>query len=135
MLFATLQAKNLNGDGEKKINMSELKELTNKILEFRDARDWKQFHTPKDLAIGLSLEAGEVAEHFLWKNEAELREHIKNHKEEIGDELADVLYFLLLMANDFEIDLFQAAQRKIEKTAKKYPVEKAKGNHTKYTDL
>ncbi|MBP6859279.1 MAG: nucleotide pyrophosphohydrolase [Candidatus Magasanikbacteria bacterium] len=115
--------------------MSELKELTDKILEFRNARDWKQFHTPKDLAIGLTLEAGEVAEHFLWKNKEELQQHIENHSEEIGDELADVLYFLLLMANDFNIDLFQAAQRKIEKTAKKYPVEKAKGKHTKYTDL
>ncbi len=135
MLLVILQVRNLNGDGEKKTSMSELKELTDKILEFRNARDWKQFHTPKDLAIGLTLEAGEVAEHFLWKNKEELQQHIENHSEEIGDELADVLYFLLLMANDFNIDLFQAAQRKIEKTAKKYPVEKAKGKHTKYTDL
>lgn len=115
--------------------MSDLKTLTDKILAFRDERDWKQFHTPKDLAIGLSLEAGEVAEHFHWKNEAEIVEHIKNYREEIGDELADVLNYLLLMAHDFDIDLFAATVRKIEKSAQKYPIEKAKGSHKKYTEF
>lgn len=116
-------------------HMSDLKILTDKILAFREERDWKQFHTPKDLAVGLSLEAGEVMEHFHWKNEAEIFEHIKNHKEEIGDELADVLNYLLLMAHDFDIDLFQATLDKIEKTAIKYPIEKAKGNNKKYTEF
>lgn len=115
--------------------MSELKELTDKMIAFRNERDWKQFHTPKDLAIGILLEAGEVAEHFHWKNEAEIKEHIVSHKEEIGDELADVLYYLLLMAHDFDIDLVEAAKKKIAKTAQKYPVEKSKGSHKKYTEL
>ena len=101
--------------------MLSLEDLQKKIIAFRDARDWKQFHTPKDLAVGLSLEAGEVLEHFHWKNDAEIAEHIKNHKEEIGDELADVLNYMLLMAHDFDIDLFAATLRKIEKTAQKYP--------------
>ena len=115
--------------------MSNLEDLQKKILAFRDARDWKQFHTPKDLAVGLSLEAGEVLEHFLWKNPEEIAEYLKTHKEEIGDEMGDVLNYLLIMANDFGIDLADATSKKIDKNAKKYPVEKARGRHTKYTEL
>src|SRR3989344_2355642 len=111
-----------------------LEEIQKKIIAFRDARDWKQFHTPKDLATGLTLEAGEVAEHFLWKDKAEIEEYIKTHKEEIGDEMGDVLNYLLIMANDFGIDLLDATSKKIDKNATKYPVEKAKGRHTKYTE-
>ncbi|HSR88927.1 MAG TPA: nucleotide pyrophosphohydrolase [Candidatus Udaeobacter sp.] len=112
-----------------------LEDIQKKIIAFRNERDWQQFHTPKDLAIGLTLEAGEVAEHFLWKTEEELKEYIKTHKEEIGDEMSDVLNYLLIMANDFGIDLLDATDKKIVKNAKKYPVEKAKGRHTKYTEL
>ncbi len=115
--------------------MSDLKILTDKILAFRKERDWKQFHTPKDLVIGLALESAEVMEHFHWKNEDEIKEHLKSHKEEVGDELADVLYYLLLMAHDFKIDLFKAAKAKLKKTANNYPVSKSKGKHTKYTSL
>ena len=115
--------------------MISLEEVQKKIIAFRDARDWKQFHTPKDLATGLTLEAGEVAEHFLWKDEAEIIEYLKTHKEEIGDEMGDVLNYLLIMANDFGIDLLDATSKKIDKNAEKYPVEKAKGRHTKYTEL
>ncbi len=115
--------------------MMNLEDLQKKIIAFRDERDWKQFHTPKDLAVGLSLEAGEVAEHFLWKDEAEIAEYLKTHKEEIGDEMGDVLNYLLIMANDFGIDLLDATDKKIDKNAQKYPVEKAKGRHTKYTEL
>jgi NTP pyrophosphatase (non-canonical NTP hydrolase) len=115
--------------------MISLEELQKKIIAFRDARDWKQFHTSKDLAIGLMLEAGEVAEHFLWKTEEQLREHKRTHKEEIGDEMGDVLYFLLTMANDFDIDLLEAANKKIAKTELKYPIKKSKGKNTKYTHL
>ena len=115
--------------------MITLEELQKKIIAFRDARDWKQFHTPKDLATGLTLEAGEVAEHFLWKSEEEIKEYLKTHKEEIGDEMGDVLNYLLIMANDFGIDLADATDKKIDKNAQKYPVEKAKGKHTKYTNL
>src|SRR3989338_6556852 len=115
--------------------MTNLDDLQKKIIAFRDERDWKQFHTPKDMAISLALEAAEVLEHFQWKNEAEIREYIVSHKEEIGDELADVLWWVLLMSHDLGIDILEASEKKIEKTAKKYPVEKSKGRHTKYTEL
>lgn len=115
--------------------MLSLEEIQKKIIAFRDARDWKQFHTPKDLAVGLSLEASEVLEHFLWKKDVELEEYIKTHKEEIGDEMGDVLNYLLIMANDFGIDLADVTDKKIDKNAQKYPVEKSRGKSTKYTEL
>ncbi|MEK7070380.1 MAG: nucleotide pyrophosphohydrolase [Patescibacteria group bacterium] len=115
--------------------MSDIKKLTKKIIKFRKDRDWEQFHTPKDLAVSLSLEAGEVLEHFQWKNSREIEEHIKDNKEEIGDELADVFNYLLLMAHDFKIDLAKAAEKKINKSAQKYPIAKSKGRHTKYNKL
>ena len=115
--------------------MLRLEDIQKKIIAFRDARDWIQFHTPKDLAIGLSLEAGEVMEHFLWKTPEEIAVYLKTHKEEIADEMGDVLNYLLIMANDFGIDLLDATDKKIDKNAAKYPVEKAKGRHTKYDKL
>lgn len=115
--------------------MSDLEELKKKVVAFRDARDWKQFHTPKDMAISLSLEAAEFLEHFQWKNESEVTEHLKHRKDEVEDELADVLYWVLLIANDFDIDLSKAFEKKLQKSGAKYPVEKAKGKHTKYTEL
>lgn len=112
-----------------------LKELTEKIIEFRNERDWKQFHKPKDLAISLSLEASELLEHFQWKSNEEIEEYIKNNKEEIGYEMGDVLNYLLIMAHDFGIDLVDIADKKIDKNKVKYPVEKAKGSAKKYTEL
>ena len=110
-------------------------ELITKLNAFRDARDWRQFHNPKDSAISLSLEASEVLEHFQWKNEQEMKDHIKSHKEDIGEELVDVLYWVLLLSHDINIDLEKAFAKKMKKNEKKYPVKKARGRHTKYTDL
>ena len=115
--------------------MKSLKFLTEKIIEFRDARDWKQFHNPKDMSLSLVLEATEVMEHFQWKNKEEMEKYVLTHKEEIGDELADVLYWVLLMSFDLGINISDAMERKLEKTEKKYPIEKAKGKHTKYNKL
>lgn len=115
--------------------MSDLQELTNKIIEFRDARDWKQFHNPKDIAISMSLEASEVLEHFQWKTSEEIIKHIESSRELVAEELADVLYWVLLMSHDLDIDIKQALEKKIQLNADKYPVEKSKGNHSKYTDL
>lgn len=112
-----------------------IKDLTKRIIDFRDARDWKQFHNPKDLAISLSLEAAEVLEHFQWKSEKEIEEYVKNNKEEIAAELADVLNYLLLTAHDLDIDIVEALDKKIDRSETKYPVEKAKGKHTKYNKL
>ncbi len=113
----------------------EIKKLTDRVLHFRDARNWKQFHKPKDLAISLSLEAGEVLEHFQWKSEAEIEQYVKTNKDEIADELADVLNYLLLMAHGMDIDLSAAQEKKIKKNGKKYPVEKATGRYLKYDKL
>lgn len=106
-----------------------LSELTEVIQEFINARDWNQFHDPKDLAISLSLEASEVLEHYQWKNNEEV------DKGELSKELVDVLYWVLLMAANLDIDLGEAFKKKMEENEKKYPVEKAKGNKAKYTKL
>lgn len=115
--------------------MTPIEELIKAVVSFRDARDWKQFHNPKDCAISLSLEAAEVLEHFQWKNAEEMAAHIASHKPEIAEELADVLYWVLLMSNDLDIDISDAFRKKLEKNGQKYSVEKAKGRHTKYTEL
>ena len=95
--------------------MKTTEELTKRIVDFRDARDWKQFHNPKDLAISLVLEASEVMEHFQWKKKEEIDEYIKTNKEEIGDELADTLYWILLMGHDLNIDVLDSLEKKIKK--------------------
>jgi NTP pyrophosphatase (non-canonical NTP hydrolase) len=115
--------------------MNQIDALTKIINDFRDARDWKQFHNPKDLAISLSLEAGEVLEHFQWKSPEEIKKYIKENKKEIADELADVFYWVLLMSSDLDIDIEKALRLKMKENAKKYPVKKAKGKHTKYNKL
>lgn len=115
--------------------MSEIKDLTKRIIDFRDAREWKQFHNPKDVALSLSLEAAEVLEHFQWKNGKELDEYIESHKERIGEELSDVLYWVLLMSHDLDINILDALSKKMSKNEEKYVIEKAKGNHKKYTEL
>jgi dCTP diphosphatase len=115
--------------------MSDVKSLTRRIVKFRNARDWKQFHNPKDVSLSLVLEAGEVMEHFQWKNKEEIEKYIVTNKDDIGEELADVLYWVLLMSHDLKIDVLEALEKKIKKNEDKYPVEKAKGKHTKYTEL
>ena len=115
--------------------MKNLQELTNRILAFRDARDWKQFHNPKDVALSLVLEAAEVMEHFQWKNKEEMEKYIVTNKSDIGEELADVLYWVILMSADLNIDILKALEKKIKKNEEKYPVAKAKGKHTKYNKL
>jgi len=115
--------------------VSDIKDLQKKVVAFRDERDWKQFHNPKDSAISLALEAAEVLEHFQWKSPEEMQEHVVKNKVDVSEELADVLYWILLMCNDLDIDISEAFLLKLKKNAKKYPVEKAKGNHKKYTEL
>lgn len=115
--------------------MKSIDELTKRIIDFRDARDWKQFHNPKDMALSMVLEAGEVMEHFQWKNKEEMEKYVIEKKEDVGDELADVLYWVLLMSKDFDIDILESLERKLKKNEAKYPVDKAKGKHTKYNEL
>ena len=115
--------------------MKNIDDLTKRIITFRDARNWKQFHNPKDVALSLVLEASEVMEHFQWKNKEEIEKYVLEKKGEIGEELADVLYWVLLMGHDLNIDVLEALEVKIKKNEEKYPVEKAKGKHTKYNEL
>lgn len=114
------------------IQVNEIKKLTNKAVAFRNERNWKQFHNPKDLAISLSLEANELLENFQWKDSSEA---ISTNMENIKDELADVVVYSLLLANELDLDLEEIVSSKIEKNKKKYPVEKAYGVNTKYTNL
>ncbi len=115
--------------------MKNIDELVKKIVAFRDARDWKQFHNPKDLALSLVLEATEVMEHFQWKNNKEMEKYIIERKNDIGEELADVLYWVLLMSNDLKIDILGELENKMKKNEEKYPIDKTKGKHTKYNKL
>src|SRR5690242_4308895 len=114
--------------------MADIKLLTKKVVDFRDAREWKQFHNPKDEALSLMLEASEVLEHFQWKNGDELNAYIETHKENIGEELVDVLHWVLLMSHDLGIDIEEAFARKKAKDEIKYPVEKFRGSHRKYSE-
>ena len=113
----------------------QISELTEKITRFRDDRDWLQFHNHKDMALSLMLEAAEVLEHFQWKSIEECKKHAKEHREEIADELADVAMYLFELADNLGINLPEAIGVKLAKNTVKYPVERAKGKHTKYTSL
>ncbi len=112
-----------------------LRALTKSALAFRDEREWKQFHNFKDLAVTLSLEAAEVLEHAQWKTAAELEKYLRTHREQVGDELADVLHVLLLLAEHCGIDLAEAFEQKMKQNRLKYPVEKARGSAKKYHEL
>ncbi|PIR84129.1 nucleotide pyrophosphohydrolase [Candidatus Kaiserbacteria bacterium CG10_big_fil_rev_8_21_14_0_10_51_14] len=113
-----------------------MKSLQKKVIAFRDARDWKQFHNQKDMALSLALEAAEVLEHFQWKaTKADIDKYVKAHKKEIGEELVDVLYWVLAMSHDLGVDLEKAFEKKMEKNGRKYPVKKVKGRSTKYNKL
>ena len=111
--------------------------ILKKIKKFRDERDWKKFHNPKDMAEAISIESSELLELFLWKTKEESLEFVKNKKnhEEISDEVADVMVFLIEFIDDCDIDIEKAIENKLQKNAKKYPVNKAKGIATKYTKL
>jgi NTP pyrophosphatase (non-canonical NTP hydrolase) len=115
--------------------MSELKAIAQRIRAFRDERDWKQFHNPKNLACSISIEAAELLEHFQWKTPEESEQVAKNNQAEIAHELADLAIYVLCLADDIGVDLGQAISEKLEINARKYPVDKAKGSATKYTDL
>lgn len=104
-----------------------MEELTKKIIEFKEERDWDQFHSPENLAKSISIEAGELLECFQWNNNF--------NKEEVKEELADVLNYCLLLANKIDVDPKQIILDKMKKTAEKYPIDKSKGKSTKYSKL
>lgn len=112
-----------------------LKELQTMIRKFCDDRDWDQFHNLKDLTISLSLEAAELLEHTQWKSNQQMIDHLNNHREEVSDELADVFYWVLLIANKTNIDLTEAFKKKMLINESKYPVDASRGSSKKYTEL
>jgi dCTP diphosphatase len=115
--------------------MSEIVRLTDLIRQFRDERDWMQFHGHKDLAVSLVLEASELLEHFQWMSKEEVEAYGREHASEIGDEIADVAIHLLELADNLGLDLGKLIEQKLEKNAKKYPVAKARGSNLKYDRL
>jgi NTP pyrophosphatase (non-canonical NTP hydrolase) len=110
---------------------SALQELVNKLIQFRDDRDWAQFQSAKNLAVSISLEAAELLEHFQWTTEDQ--EVSPQKREEMTEEVADILIYLLLFAHKLDIDPVQAAKNKIEKNAAKYPADLVRGKSYKYT--
>ena len=94
-----------------------------------------QFHDPKNMSISVIIEASELLEHFQWKTKEEVEKYIKENKEEIQDEIADIALYLFELADNLDINLLKAMKNKLEKNKRKYPVEKAKGKHTKYNKL
>jgi len=115
--------------------MSDIKDLIKKIKQFRDDRDWMQFHDPKNMAVSIVIEAAELLENFQWKNRQEVEQYAKQHRGEIEEEIADIAIYLFELADNLGIDLAKAMERKLAKNAKKYPAEKARGKHTKYDKL
>jgi NTP pyrophosphatase (non-canonical NTP hydrolase) len=106
-------------------------------IDFRDQRNWKQFHDLKNLAMGLSIEAAELQELFLWKSREEVDEMLATEEGRglLMDEMADIMIFLLYLSDGARIDLSTAVREKIEKNGKKYPVDKSYGSSRKYTEL
>lgn len=109
--------------------MTDIKELTKKLIAFRDQRDWAQFHNPKDLALALNIEASELLEAFLWKGAEDA------DTEKVKEELADVIAYALLLADKYNFDVVEIVSNKIKENGKKYPVDKAKGTAKKYNEL
>ena len=109
--------------------MTDLEEITQALLKFRNERDWEQFHNPKDLALAINVEAGELLELFLWKNAENA------NKEKVKEELADILAFSFLLAEKYSLDVKQIVLDKMKLNGEKYPIDKAKGTAKKYNEL
>ena len=111
-----------------------MENLVKIVREFNRERDWEQYHSPKNLAMALLVEAAELAEHFQWLNQKESGQIADNKREAIKDEIGDVLIYLVNLADKCGIDPLKAAQDKIEKNRAKYPAEKVRGKHSKYSE-
>jgi dCTP diphosphatase len=112
-----------------------LSDLQDKVRQFAAARDWEQFHSPKNLAAALIVEAGELLEHFQWLTETQSQNLAPEKKREVELEMADVLVYLIRLADRLGVDLIDAANRKLALNEEKYPVEKSRGRAAKYKDL
>jgi len=115
--------------------MNDLDSTQQKIIAFRNERDWAQFHDPKNLAEALSIEAGELLENFLWKTTEQSRNLTTEELANVKHEIADIFIFLTYLCEEYDINLLREVERKLSLNEKKYPVHKAKGSNKKYTEL
>src|SRR6056297_248882 len=113
---------------------SELEKLKEKIMDFRNKRNWAQYHDPKNIAEAISIKASEFLENFLWKTKEESRNLNKEKIQDIKDEISDVLIYLIVLSKELNIDLLKAADEKLKKNSKKYSVDKVKGRSKKYDE-
>jgi NTP pyrophosphatase (non-canonical NTP hydrolase) len=109
--------------------------LTREIRDFRDARDWLQFHNPKELAVAIAAEAGELLQHFVWQDPQQSERRIVDRRDAIASEIADVAILLFELADNSGIDLAAAMRAKLARNAERYPVERARGSNAKYNEL
>jgi len=109
-------------------------ELTAEISAFRDARDWRQFHNPKELAVAMTAEAGELLQHFVWQNPEQSERRMTDRRAAIEDEIADVAILLFELADSSGIDLAAAMRAKLARNGERYPVDKARGSNAKYNE-
>jgi NTP pyrophosphatase (non-canonical NTP hydrolase) len=112
-----------------------IQELTRRIGEFRDARDWGQFHGPKEMAVAIAAEAGELLQHFVWQDAAQSLHRVEERRGDIASEMADVAILLFEMADNCGIDLAAAMRAKLSRNEERYPVAKAHGSNRKYNEL
>ena len=115
--------------------MADLDQLRTRIREFAEARDWQQFHSPKNLAMALIVEAAELVEHFQWLTEAQSQDLSAEKLAQVGEELADIQIYLIRIADQLKVDLLEAVDKKIQVNALKYPVDKARGSTKKYNEF
>jgi NTP pyrophosphatase (non-canonical NTP hydrolase) len=114
---------------------SSLESLTAEICAFRDAREWQQFHNPKELAVAITAEAGELLQHFVWQTPEQSEQRVRDRKDELSAEMADVAILLLEMAHNCGVNLAEAVRAKLAHNEERYPVGKAKGSNKKYSEL
>lgn len=115
--------------------MNDLKQLKEDLEQFNKDRDWEQFHSPKNIAMALSVEASEIVELFQWMSEEECYELDGKKFQRLKDEIGDVFLYLQLLASKYDIDLIEAAKAKLKRNEEKYPVERSRGTAKKYNEL
>ena len=112
-----------------------ISQLTRRIQAFVDARDWRQFHNPKDLAVAICAESGELMQHFVWQQPDQVDARTDAHRDEIASEIADVAILLFELADNLGLNLGEVIEQKIDRNEVRYPVEKARGNNRKYNEF
>lgn len=112
-----------------------IESLTAEILAFRDARDWRQFHNPKELAIAITAEAGELLQHFVWQSPEQSDQRVADRRDDLASEMADIAILLFELADNCNVSLPEAIRAKLARNEMRYPVDKAKGSNKKYNEL